>query len=235
MAWQAAFIGGLDHLMNHDRHGRDADLQPLPAGGHANTRSDRLPPERRLAERFGVSRNEPSRGLAQLESEGMIWRHVGRDTLVGARPVRNLADAACLREPVTPDPVVPVRLVIEPETARDASGSEISRIRNCGQRCREAAEWRDYEAGTTTCIMRSPRRPTGSYHPSVRVAQSRAPIDGFGVSGAARESRPKATGASRSASRSSRRSCLATSKMPPRPCGGISIPSIAGCFQCFDA
>ena len=112
--------------------------------------NDRLPPERRLAERFGVSRNELRRGLAQLEAEGVIWRHVGRGTFVGARPVLNLADVAYLRELVTPDQVVRVRLMIEPETARlaarEASGSDIARIRNCAQRCRDAADWRGYEA-----------------------------------------------------------------------------------------
>lgn len=130
------------------------------------TRDDRLPPERQLAERFGVSRHKLRRGLAQLESEGVIWRHVGRGTFVGALPVRNLADSACLMEMVTPDRVVTVRLTIEPETARlaarDASGSDMALIRDCAQRCRDAAHWRGYEAGTTTFIMRLPRRPITS-------------------------------------------------------------------------
>ena len=99
--------------------------------------NDRLPPERRLAERFGVSRNELRRGLAQLEAEGVIWRHVGRGTFVGARPVLNLADVAYLRELVTPDQVVRVRLMIEPETARlaarDATAADIARISRTGR------------------------------------------------------------------------------------------------------
>ena len=40
MALQAAFIGGLDHLMYHEHRGREADLQPLLAGGKAKTQSD---------------------------------------------------------------------------------------------------------------------------------------------------------------------------------------------------
>ena len=113
--------------------------------------NDRLPPERRLAEHFGVSRNELRRGLAQLEAEGVIWRHVGRGTS-SARGRFSIWQTSPTSGNWSrpPDQVVRVRLMIEPETARlaarDASGSDIVRIRNCAQRCRDAADWRGYEA-----------------------------------------------------------------------------------------
>ncbi|HSM39403.1 MAG TPA: winged helix-turn-helix domain-containing protein, partial [Afifellaceae bacterium] len=52
----------------------------------------RLPPERELCKHFGVSRSELRKALAVLESEGQIWRHVGRGTFIGSRPVLNISD-----------------------------------------------------------------------------------------------------------------------------------------------
>lgn len=112
--------------------------------------NDKLPPERTLSDLLQVSRAELRRGLSVLEADGVIWRHVGRGTFIGARPVLNLADVAYLKDLVNSDQVVSVRLIIEPETARlaarDASLPDIERIRSYALRCREAADWRGYEA-----------------------------------------------------------------------------------------
>jgi DNA-binding FadR family transcriptional regulator len=112
--------------------------------------NDRLPPERKLAEELGVSRSQLRRGLAELEADGVIWRHVGRGTFVGARPVLHLGDMSFLKSLVSPTQVVAVRMIIEPETAKLAAqsrtASDIDRIRDCAQRCRAAADWRGYEA-----------------------------------------------------------------------------------------
>ena len=112
--------------------------------------NDKLPPERTLSDQLKVSRGELRRGLSVLEADGVIWRHVGRGTFVGARPVLNLADVAYLKDLVNPDQVVAVRLIVEPEmarlAARDASPPDIERIRSCARRCREAMDWRGYEA-----------------------------------------------------------------------------------------
>jgi DNA-binding FadR family transcriptional regulator len=122
--------------------------QFLAEGGfHHN---DRLPPERELSQRFGVSRAELRKALAELETDGLIWRHVGRGTFIGARPVLNLADATYLGELASPSQVMTARIAIEPELARlaalVASRADMETIRHWAQRCRTAPDWRSYEA-----------------------------------------------------------------------------------------
>ncbi|HMO07113.1 MAG TPA: FadR/GntR family transcriptional regulator [Paracoccaceae bacterium] len=112
--------------------------------------NDRLPPERSLSERFGVSRGDLRKALAALEADGLIWRHVGRGTFIGARPVLNLADATYLGELASPSQVMTARIAIEPELARLAAvtraRADIEAIRHWARRCRIADDWRSYEA-----------------------------------------------------------------------------------------
>jgi len=85
-----------------------------------------------------------------LESDGRIWRHVGRGTFIGARPVLNLADVAYLGELASPAQVITARLAIEPELARLASvygtRTDFDELQTCAARCRSAPDWRGYEA-----------------------------------------------------------------------------------------
>lgn len=112
--------------------------------------NDRLPPERELGALFGVSRGELRKALAVLEADGVIWRHVGRGTFIGARPVLNLAETAYLGKITTPAQVIAARLAIEPELARLAalygSRTDCQRIGSFALRCRQATDWRSYEA-----------------------------------------------------------------------------------------
>ena len=117
---------------------------------HGFAHNDRLPPERRLSAAFGVSRAELRKALATLEADGLIWRHVGRGTFIGARPVHNLDDVAFLGQLASPAQVLEARLAIEPELARLAAlhgvRADFDAIRACAERGRAAADWRSYEA-----------------------------------------------------------------------------------------
>lgn len=112
--------------------------------------NDRIPPERVLCESLGTTRNQLRKALAELEAQGRIWRHVGRGTFVGARPVLNLKDVTYLRDQIKPEQVVAVRFDIEPElswlAAHHASKSDCEQMKICAEKCRSAEDWRTYEA-----------------------------------------------------------------------------------------
>lgn len=112
--------------------------------------NDRVPPERELCERLGMMRNKLRGALAELEAQGRIWRHVGRGTFVGSRPVLNLEDVTYLRDQIKPEQVIAVRFAIEPEICRieasQANRSDREQMKLCPDRCRAAEDWRTYEA-----------------------------------------------------------------------------------------
>lgn len=110
----------------------------------------RLPAERQLCSEIGLSRGQLRKALALLEAEGQIWRHVGRGTFVGPRPVINLGDVEFLSDQTSPTEVTEARMAVEPQLARLASlhgtVSNFAEIRRCNRRCQSAREWRVYEA-----------------------------------------------------------------------------------------
>jgi DNA-binding FadR family transcriptional regulator len=110
----------------------------------------RLPPERDLSDQIGVSRAELRKAMAVLEDEGRIWRHVGRGTFIGARPVLNLENVAYLSSITSPTHIIEARLSLEPQLARLAAlnglSADFAEIRICNQRCRKARDWNVYEA-----------------------------------------------------------------------------------------
>lgn len=111
--------------------------------------STRLPPERELCDLLGVSRNELRKALAVLERTGELWRHVGKGTFTGSRPVEELFNIADIAHASNPREVMQARLLFEPMLAREAAlnaaASEISEMRECLAASREAASWRHYE------------------------------------------------------------------------------------------
>ena len=113
----------------------------------ANTR---LPPERELCDALGVSRGELRKALAVLEDNRELWRHVGKGTFIGSRPIETLADVAAITRRTNPTEVMRTRLVLEPEVARmaalNATSAHIAEMRTCMQRTRAAQTWRQYEA-----------------------------------------------------------------------------------------
>ena len=110
----------------------------------------RLPPERELSQALGVTRAELRKALAVLESEGQLWRHVGKGTFLGNRPLDTLADVAAISHRTNPAEVMRTRLLLEPEVARlaalNATPAQIAEMQNCLKKSREAASWRQYEA-----------------------------------------------------------------------------------------
>lgn len=109
----------------------------------------RLPPERELCENLGVSRGEVRKALAILEAEGQLWRHVGKGTFVGQRPLDDGTDIAQLTSQTNPGEVMRVRVLLEPVIAREAAlnatSLDIEEMRLCLKRARQAETWRQYE------------------------------------------------------------------------------------------
>ena len=109
----------------------------------------RLPPERELSDALGVSRTELRKALTALETEGQLWRHVGKGTFIGSRPIDTFADIASLAKRTNPAEVMRVRLIMEPEIARaaalTATPMHLTEMRTCVTRMREAGTWRQYE------------------------------------------------------------------------------------------
>ncbi len=111
---------------------------------------DRLPPERELIERLGVSRNSLRKGLETLEREGVIWRQVGKGTFVAAREGADFYPRLTdLTQQVTPVQMMRARLSVEPAIAREAaanaSADVVARLENARDRSLEAASWDSYE------------------------------------------------------------------------------------------
>lgn len=110
----------------------------------------RLPPERELSETLGVSRAELRKALAELENEGQIWRHVGKGTFIGARPIDTVADIAAMAKRTSPAEAMQARLALEPEIARlaalHARPEDIAAMRLCMDYQRSSKTWREYES-----------------------------------------------------------------------------------------
>ena len=113
----------------------------------------RLPPERDLAVALGVTRTELRKALGALEAEGQIWRHVGKGTFMGNRPIDSLSDIAALAKRTNPAELMRARLIIEPEIARaaalTATPMHLAELRMCQSQNAEAATWRQYESWDT--------------------------------------------------------------------------------------
>jgi DNA-binding FadR family transcriptional regulator len=116
---------------------------PLPDSG-------RLPPERELAEALGVSRAELRKALALLEAEGQLWRHVGKGTFLGARPLAAIGDVALLAHQAGAGGTLQARLVLEPQLAALAARHAMPPQLQAMQAAMEASRrpglsWRGYE------------------------------------------------------------------------------------------
>jgi len=126
-------------------HPRQRDLAKLRRYVDEARREDRrrLPPEARLAEELDISRARLRGLLKILEGEGLIWRHVGKGTFIGERPLTT--ELTSMPDMLTPPEAFETRLVIEPEiaalAARRATPAQIEEMRLCLQRMQEFDEF----------------------------------------------------------------------------------------------
>lgn len=82
---------------------------------------DRLPPERVLKDLVGCSRETLRAGLAALEANGEIWRHVGQGTFRGRAPIGRPVKDRLLVEATTPAELMDARRLLEPQIAAAAA------------------------------------------------------------------------------------------------------------------
>ena len=111
--------------------------------------ASRLPPERELSEVLGVSRGDLRKAFAILEEEGQIWRHVGKGTFVGPKPVDSLLTLHGVESRTNPSEVMRTRLLMETAMAREAAlnanRADIEAMQRCLKHSRASKSWRQYE------------------------------------------------------------------------------------------
>lgn len=104
----------------------------------------RLPTERELSERFGISRRGIRRALDALEAEGLVWRRQGKGTFAGEPPDPNGPLAAMLAPEADPVTVMEARMALEPEmaalAARRATAEDVARMRELADRTSKATD-----------------------------------------------------------------------------------------------
>jgi DNA-binding FadR family transcriptional regulator len=83
--------------------------------------NSRLPAERDLSVKLGLSRSGLREALEVLEAQGRIWRHVGQGTFVGTRPAAEPAELNLITARTSPTEVLETRLLLEPLLARMAA------------------------------------------------------------------------------------------------------------------
>ncbi len=134
---------------NKEHQGVAAQVKALiSSNGYAP--GDRLPPERELIGKLGVSRGTLRRALDTLEREGAIWRHVGKGTFVASHGETLVSSGIpSLSKQITPVRMMQARVCIEAAIAREAalhaSGEAIIRMKLAMDRAEAAPSWHDYE------------------------------------------------------------------------------------------
>jgi DNA-binding FadR family transcriptional regulator len=135
--------------LSSDDSGQAALTQLRAYLAQRDSADTRLPPERELCEVLGVSRGELRKALAIMEREGQLWRHVGKGTFVGERPVDQATDLRAIAARTSPAEVIRTRLIVEPEIAREAAlnatTDEIAAMHRLMKNSRVAQTWRQYE------------------------------------------------------------------------------------------
>lgn len=116
--------------------------------------NSKLPPERDLSLRFGVTRASLRKALALLEADGKIWRHVGRGTFVGQPPLGGSLQVSSLTKTTNPMEVMEMRLVIEPRlagfAAMRATPAMIAKMYRCVEKSEPPTNTHTYELWDAT-------------------------------------------------------------------------------------
>ena len=107
-----------------------------------------LPAERQLCIDLDLSRSALREGLEILEAEGRIWRHIGKGTFVGSKPVGERGSLAMVSTQTNPIEVLDTRLILEPALARlaalHATEADIANMRyliDKSEAARDAETW----------------------------------------------------------------------------------------------
>lgn len=112
---------------------------------------DRLPSERELMVKLGMTRTTLRKALDSLEHEGQIWRHVGKGTFVASQTgAARRGRLSQLSAQVSPVHMMRARLALEPAIAREAavgaSEAALKKVLMARDRAFEAPDWDTYEA-----------------------------------------------------------------------------------------
>lgn len=109
---------------------------------------DKLPTERELALRAGVSRAVVRTALGQLEERGTVVRHVGRGTFLAPTETPPSAQTG-----PSPAEIMTARLVIEPQlmplAVAAATGEDLDEMHRCLEGGRAATTSADFERWDT--------------------------------------------------------------------------------------
>jgi len=109
----------------------------------------RIPPERDLADEFGVARNTVRRAVGLLEASGTVVRQVGRGTFLAAANSNTLAAAVSRMEGTSPADMMEIRQLLEPAAAAFAATngtlSEFSAVKEAHDAASEALDMPSFE------------------------------------------------------------------------------------------
>lgn len=111
----------------------------------------RIPPERDLADEFGVARNTVRRAVGLLEQSGTVTRHIGRGTFLAAANANTLSGAVTRMQGSSPADMMEIRQLLEPAAAAfaatNASVGELNAVREAHQAACEALDMPAFEHG----------------------------------------------------------------------------------------
>lgn len=132
-----------------NKHSRAITLLESYINSRELAPQSKLPAERQLCEELGISRGEVRKALSLLEAEGKLWRHIGRGTFIGTRPLDRLSEISALSTQTNPAEVMQARLLLEPGlasiAAMQATAADIERMRLCSKKKDASIEWHTYE------------------------------------------------------------------------------------------